>query len=294
MSDSLPLDSGNQISTVEEAYRYCRAITHRYGANFSVGFRFLPRRKRNAVYAAYAFARIADDIADEPGGDVQRRLDAWQRELERAYEGLPEHPVTVALSDALQHFAIPSSAFVALIEGCRQDLEKRRYTTFDELLGYCELVATSISEMSLPIFGFRTEAAHAHGRELATALQLTNITRDVGDDLGRDRIYIPQEELDRFGVTEIDLRDGRATSAVRELILFQVGRARGYFERARPLLSELAFDARLPTTLMGSVYAAVLRKIEADPAAPLSRRIQLSTAEKLTVVATRLLRRSFL
>src|ERR1043165_2377632 len=138
---------------------FWRGVAHRYGANFSVGFRFLPRVKRRAVYAAYAFCRWADDIADEPGDDVLRRLDQWKAELDRCYAGQPPHAIAVALADALQHFAIPKSAFVALIDGCRQDVVKHRYETFDELLHYCELVATSISDISLKIFGYRTDAA---------------------------------------------------------------------------------------------------------------------------------------
>src|SRR5437879_5268802 len=149
------------MTSVDEAYRYCRQIAHKYGANFSVGFRFLPRAKRRAVYAAYAFCRRADDIADElgqakacptegvwrepavgqasacPREGVFEQLAAWQTELDACYAGTPTHPITIALADALQHFAIPKAAFVALIDGCRQDMFKTRYETFDELLQYC-------------------------------------------------------------------------------------------------------------------------------------------------------------
>ena len=141
-------------ATLDQSYAFCRKIAHQYGANFSVGFRFLPRQKRRAVYAAYAFCRWADDIADEDGGlKPAATLDDWQRELDRCYDGHPSHPITIALADALRYFNIPKSAFVALIEGCRQDLVKTRYANFDELLRYCELVAWSISDISLAIFG---------------------------------------------------------------------------------------------------------------------------------------------
>jgi len=163
--------------SVDEAYSFCRAIAHTYGSNFSVGFRFLPRVKRRAVYAAYAWCRWADDIADEPSDSkdsVLVRLQQWQDELAATYAGKPSHPVTIALGDALQHFAIPQSAFVALIDGCRQDMVKTRYETFAELLHYCELVASSISDISLAIYGYKTAAALNHGRQLSTALQLTN------------------------------------------------------------------------------------------------------------------------
>ncbi|HEX9458102.1 MAG TPA: squalene/phytoene synthase family protein, partial [Thermoanaerobaculia bacterium] len=283
-SEALPLPVS---PTVDEAYAFCRAIAHRYGSNFSVGFRFLPPVKRRAVYAAYAWCRWADDIADEPSAvepsndpsgsaaSVLDRLAAWQGELDATYAGWPSHPITLALADALQHFAIPKSAFVALVDGCRQDMVKTRYETFDELLQYCELVASSISDISLAIYGYRTPAAIDYGRNLATALQLTNVTRDVADDLDRDRIYLPQEELRRFGVTERDLFDRRASEAMRRLIEFQIERAAGYFRAAEPLIGELSFDARFPTLLMGGVYATVLAKLRRDPLVVLRKRLSL-------------------
>lgn len=278
----------------DDAYKYCRAIAHKHGANFSVGFRFLPRRKRRAVYAAYAYCRWADDIADEGAREhAFEDLGKWQAELEACYAGHPSHPITVALADALQHFAIPKSAFVALIDGCRQDMFKTRYETFDELLGYCTLVASSISDISLAIYGYRTEAAVGYGRNLATALQLTNVTRDIGDDLARNRVYIPQEELRRFGVAERDLFDRVESEGMRRLIEFQIERAESYFRLAEPLLSELSFDARFPTVLMGGVYATVLARLRLQPFVVLRKRLSLSSVEKMMVVARRALRPHF-
>jgi phytoene synthase len=278
---------------VDQAYDYCRAVTHEHGGNFSVGFRFLPAVKRRAVYAAYAYCRFADDIADDPGERIAERLDGWQEELECCYAGAPTHAVTIALADALRHFAIPKSAFIALLDGCRQDLVKTRYGTFEELLHYCDLVATSISDISLAIFGYRTDAALAYGRNLATALQLTNVTRDIGDDLARDRIYVPQEELRRFGVAERDLADGAGSDRVRALVEFQIARAESYFRDAEPLLRELAFDARFPTLLMGGVYATVLAKLRQNPLAAVRDRLRLTRLQKMRVIGSRLLRPHF-
>lgn len=289
-------------TTIDEAYAICRRIAHKFGANFSVGFRFLPRRKRRAVYAAYAFCRFADDIADEnvgagsPAGTrpgrgpaaIHDALNDWQQELERCYAGAPTHPITIALADALRFFAIPKSAFAALIEGCRQDLVKTRYETFDELLQYCELVAMSISDISLAIFGYKSPAATEHGRNLATALQLTNVTRDIGDDLARDRVYIPQDELCRFGVTKF-----AASEQMRRLVEFQIDRAESYFHAAEPLIRELSFDARFPVLLMGGVYATVLKRLRRDPLIVLRERLSLSPLEKTSVVVARLLRPRF-
>jgi phytoene synthase len=301
--------------TVDQAYDACRAIAHKHGANFSVGFRFLPKVKRRAVYAAYAFCRIADDIADEDvdgwqlavgglkGAEALREpttdnrqllLDAWQTELDAAYSGSPGHPITIALADALQHFAIPKSAFLALIDGCRQDMVKTRYATFPQLLQYCELVASSISDISLSIFGYRRDSAIEHGRSLSTALQLTNVTRDIGDDLTRDRIYIPAEELRQFGLSEEDVFARVEDERMRRLIAFQIERAEGYFREAEPLLRELDFDARFPTLLMGGVYATVLGKLKKDPLIAIRRRLRLSPLQKMMVVGTRVLRPHFI
>lgn len=278
---------------IDEAYAECRAIAHKHGANFSVGFRFLPRAKRRAVYAAYAYCRVADDISDDPGSNVAERLDAWQRELDACYEGRPSHPITIAIADALTRFDIPKSAFIALIDGCRQDMVKSRYETFEELLHYCDLVATSISDISLSIFGYRSDRAREYGRNLATALQLTNVTRDVGDDLGRDRIYLPLEDLRRFGVSEEELVARNEHDRMRGLIEFQIARAERYFKDAEPLLDELEFDARFGVLLMGGIYATVLSKLRKDPLVVIRKRLSLTKLQKVMVVGTRMLRPHF-
>jgi len=274
------------MSELEQAYAMCRRVAHRQGPNFSVGFRFLPRAKRDAVYATYAFCRFVDDAVDEEGaGDVHERIDRWEAELERCYGGEPSSPVSVALADTVGKYPIPKSAFQGLIDGCRMDLVKNRYATFEELLGYSDLVATTIATMSLAIFGYRDEAAVARGRDLATAFQLTNILRDVGEDIGKNRIYLPQDELARFGVTEADLRERRVTEAFSELMRFQIQRVRDYYDRAEALLDLIEPDARRCTRLMGSVYYQVLDRIEASGYRIFGRRIGLSVMEKLGLVA---------
>jgi phytoene synthase len=154
-------------------------------------------------------------------------------------------------------------------------------------------VATSISDISLSIFGYRKPTAIAHGRSLAVALQLTNVTRDIGDDLGRDRIYLPAEEMRIFGVSEQDLFAHAENDRVRRMIEFQIGRAEQYFRDAEPLLNELDFDARFPTLLMGGVYATVLAKLRKDPLLAVRKRLSLSPLQKMLVVGTRVLRPHF-
>ena len=269
------------------ADRLCRRVAHRAGPNFSVGFRLLPREKRRAVYAAYAFCRFVDDEVDEAAAtdDPEGALGAWEAELERVYEGHPTRPVGVALALSLERFPIPRTAFQGLIEGCRLDLSKTRYADFDELLEYCRLVAGTISTMSLSIFGFEDRKAVVCGARLSTALQLTNVLRDVGEDLReRDRIYLPADELERFGVREDDLRAGRRTGEFRECMAFQLERARSCYRRAEPLLRLIHEDARRCVWLMGRVYMDILDRIEASGFAVFGRRIGLPTTSKAALV----------
>lgn len=277
------------------AHRANRALTHRAGANFSVGFRFLPRERRQAVYAAYAWCRLADDAVDEgdPAG-APERLDAWERELDAVYEGVPASAAGVALAEALPRFPIPKEAFEGLLAGCRQDLAKTRYATFDELLGYCDLVASTISTISLAIFGgLGDPRAEARGRELATALQLTNIVRDVGEDVARGRIYLPLEDLGRFGVSEEDLLARQASPGFGALACFEARRALAFFRAAEPVKDLVDRECRFAVTMMGGIYAEVAREVLARPLDTLHRRIVLSTPRKVRAVLVRLLDRRF-
>lgn len=280
---------------LKDARREAKALTHSQGANFSVGFRFLPKDRRQAVYAAYSLCRMADDAVDE--GDPETapaRLDVWARELEAIYAGRPETSTGVALAAALETFPIPKEAFAGLIQGCRQDLVKTRYETFQELLGYCDLVASTISTISLAIFGgLGNLEAERHGRYLATALQLTNIIRDVGDDLDRDRIYLPAEDLDQFGVTELDLLTRRPSAEFASLLRFEARRALTFFVKAEPIKFLVDPPCRFAVTMMGGIYAEVARRVEKDPLFSLFGRVSLSRSEKILEVGKRLLDRRF-
>lgn len=287
--------SGEGAPGLSSAHRENRALTHRAGANFSVGFRFLPKERRQAVYAAYAWCRGADDAVDEgdPAG-APTRLDAWEKELDAVYGGKPCSAAGVALAEALPRFPIPKEAFEGLLAGCRQDLAKTRYATFDELLGYCDLVASTISTISLAIFGgLGDPRAEARGRELATALQLTNVVRDVGEDVARGRVYLPLEDLARFGVAEADLLARRPTPAVADLVRFEARRAIGFFRAAEPVKDLVDPECRFAVTMMGGIYAEVAREVLARPLDTLWRRIALSRPRKARAVLVRLLDRRF-
>jgi phytoene synthase len=281
------------------AHSEVRRLAHRRGANFSLGFRLLPPAKRRAVYAAYAACRIPDDIVDEVEGGagrdaLHRRLDRWACEVERTYRGEPTTPATRALADVLERYPIPKDALLALVEGCRMDLERGRYATFAELERYCELVAVTISEISLAIFAPGTSEARVQGRHLAMALQLTNICRDVGEDAGRDRIYIPLDELERFGVGEADLLAGRlVTGGYGALMTFQCERARRHFKEANPLPRFLAPDSRAAVRVMGGVYRRVLDRVRRRPYEAFHRRMELPRWQRVTAVAAGLLGRPY-
>ena len=281
---------------MSNAHAHTRQVAHQRGANFSLGFRLLPAAKRRAVYAAYTACRIPDDIVDEAGegadlGEVRRRLDHWVAELEAAYAGRPSTPATRALAEVLAAgTAIPKAALLGLVDGCFMDLERSRYADFAELERYCELVAVTISDISVAVFGTVDAAAPIHGRNLAMALQLTNICRDVGEDVGRGRIYLPADEMTRHGVSEAELLAGDLDhDRYRALMTFQCARAREYFRAANPLPSTLERDARPAVRVMGGVYRRILDRIAADPVTAYGRRTELPRLQRLAAVAAGLL-----
>jgi 15-cis-phytoene synthase len=224
---------------------------------------------------------------------ARRALDAWQAEVEAAYAGRPGESATRALAESLERFPIPRQAFLDLIEGCRWDLVRPRYPTFAELERYCELVAVTVSDISLAIFGVTRAEAPRLGRCLALALQLTNICRDVGEDAGRDRVYLPLDELEHFGVAEGDLLARRPTPAFCALMVHQVERARACYRAANGLPDCVERDARLGVRLMGLVYARILERIAVRPEAVLARRVRLGPSGRAAVVLAGLARRPF-
>ncbi len=270
---------------LNEAYAYCENLTHRCGPHFSVGFRFLPDRKRRAIYAVYACCRYADDLVDEQQQQPPEvLLKAWEDELDHCYRQQPRHPITVALADTLLRYPIPKEGFLGLIEGCRVDLRQNRYLTFEALLGYCDLVATTIRDLSLPVFGYTDPAGLVYGRALSTALQLTNIARDVGEDLDRGRIYLPQEEIEAAGYSERDLCERVKNDAFLRLMTQQCQRIRSFFDESASLVPLVEEDARLALLLMRNVYVALIDRIEANPFAVLDRSIRLSPAEREEII----------
>lgn len=268
---------------------WCRKLTHRAGPNFSLGFRFLPEEKRGAVYASYACCRLIDDIVDEEKKPTEEALKKWALKIENAYSGNPDHPATRALSFYLKKFPIPKKAFLDLIEGCKMDLEKKRYFTFEELLSYSEKVATSISDISISIFGARERDAYLYGRRLATGFQLTNVLRDVREDLEKDRIYLPLKEAEEFGLKEEDFFNLKLSKDMENFLKNQCKRVFTLFEVSLPLLQFLERDTVLCVKLMHGVYLKVLQKIYKNPLEIFKKRIKLNFSEKFFLLFSKIL-----
>jgi phytoene synthase len=264
---------------------YCAQLTRKSRSNFYYSFLFLTKEKRQAMYAVYAFCRSVDDIADgsAPRHEKQLLLDAWRRELDRCYDGKPEHPITVKLAQSMQQFPIPKEHFEELIAGVEMDLTHHRYPTFNELYEYCYRVAGVVGLMCIEIFGYRNPKAKDYAVNLGVALQLTNIMRDLKVDANRGRIYLPQEELVRFGYGEEELVRGVYTPAFFELMRFAGSRARQYFQQARQLLAEEDRRSLLAAQIMGAIYYRLLETIEASRYRVFDRTITLPTSHKLWI-----------
>jgi phytoene synthase len=263
------------------------AITRGSNTSFYYSFSLLPKEKREAIHAVYAFCRYTDDIVDEEGDRdtkiVQLRL--WRRELGRAIRGTSGFPLLNQLNAVALRFNIPAELFYDLFRGMEMDLTKTRYETFDELYQYCYLVASTVGLMCRNIFGYRNESTRDYAVNLGLALQLTNILRDIADDARRGRIYIPQEDLRRFGYTEDDLLNCRMTPQFSALMQFEVGRAREYFDRARAALQDEDKRFFFAARIMWSIYAHLLNRIERSDYNVFKRRISISTFLKLLIAS---------
>ena len=275
-------------AAVEAAYRTCRARTKQSASSFYYAFLLLPRHKRSAIYATYAFCRLCDDIVDEPVGDGSKpaeRLHEVRVGLDRAYEGRPGGDMWLALNDASARFGVRRRHFRDIIDGVEMDLERSRYETFEDLRRYCHRVASAVGLVCIEICGYRDERAVDHAVDLGIAMQLTNILRDVKEDAQRGRVYIPLEDLRRFGCTERELIDGRVNDAFRSLMAFEVARARRYFESGSRLFPLLDRRSRACTSGMHAVYSRLLDRIERAGYDVFNSRVGVSNPVKLALVA---------
>jgi 15-cis-phytoene synthase len=262
-------------------------VTRKSRSNFYYAFLALPRARREALYAVYAFCRTVDDIADLGSDAATQRagLTAWRRDIARCYDdgAPPDHPIARQLAAAVRRFALPRAALEAIVEGCEMDLERAAYETFDELLPYCYRVASAVGLCCIEIFGYTDARARDYAVSLGTALQLTNIIRDVGADARTGRIYVPQHELRAFGVKSDDLRTGRYGDAFVRLMEFQTARAREHYAKAWGAFP--AADARslVPAEIMGRIYFALLQEIEARRFRVFDERVGLPARRKAAI-----------
>jgi phytoene synthase len=265
------------------------AITRKSRSNFYYAFLALPRARREALYAVYAFCRTVDDIADRAGDvdpEAQRReLGDWRADIARCYDAgeTPRHPIARRLAAAIRTYPIPRAALEAIVEGVAMDLDGTGYDTFEDLYPYCYRVASAVGLCCIEIFGYTEPRTRDYAVSLGIALQLTNILRDVGADARMGRIYLPREDLRTFGVTADDLREGRMTDRFETLMAHEADRARTYYEKAWAAFP--AADARslVAAEIMGRIYRALLREIAARRFAVFGERITVPARRKVAI-----------
>lgn len=285
------------MTSLSEAFCACEDVTRERAGNFYHAFRLLDERPRRDLCAAYAFFRYVDDIVDEPGDEAAKRraLDAVRRALDTCLagrsveDGGPARKLFTALGDVVGRCGIDLVELGAVVDGAEQDLTVRRYATFAQLEDYCYKVAGSVGLVTIAILGCRDECARGPARDLGTAMQLTNILRDVREDAARDRIYLPAEDLERFRVAEGDLSRGVGGEGFEALVRFEAARARRCFESGRLLDGWLAPAAAVVPRALAALYGAILERIEAEPGRVLVERVSLGAIEKGLIAARALL-----
>ena len=277
-------------STTEEAYALCERLAKTHYENFSVGSWLLPRESRKHLYAVYAFCRFVDDLGDEFEGNRLEALDFWEVEVKDCYGGTPRHPYMVALQETISAFDIPEEPFLRLIEANRMDQGNSRYATFADLDRYCRHSANPVGHLVLYVSGYRDDARQQLSDYTCTALQLANFWQDVSRDYAMGRIYIPVEDMERFGCTEEQIGSGAADDGFRELMKFEVARARELFDLGLKLVDTLDGRLKLDVALFSLGGLKVLDAIKRQNYDVLQRRPQVSKAVKVRLMLGTLLK----
>jgi phytoene synthase len=284
-----------QDEDLRKAYTHCRNITRSHAKTFYLATRFLPNEKQRSIFAIYGLCRYVDDLIDESedlitmskinAADARPIMDDFQRKLEEAYSTKhSDNLILLAFSDTLKNFDIPMKYPIELMEGVCMDLHTNRYQTFDQLYGYCYKVASVVGLMTSEVFGYDDPKAIGHAIDLGIAMQLTNILRDIGEDLERDRIYLPKEELELFGLTDQDLFNHLIDSRFMDFMSFQIARTRQYYASADVGISMLSQDSRLPVILARENYSRILDVIERNTYQVYKHRAYLTTSQKLKIL----------
>jgi squalene synthase HpnC len=270
-----------------EAREYCSRLARTHYENFSVATWFLPRPLRQHFFNVYAYCRISDDLGDEVGDTAAslELLDQWQRELDACYQGAPKHPVFVALAETVRQFQIPKHEFSDLLVAFRQDQTVTRFETFNDVLAYCHYSANPVGHLVLYLCGYRDAERQQLSDFTCTALQLANFWQDVTVDYGKGRIYLPLEDLRRFGVAEDDIVRQQNTAAFCAMMKFEVERARDWFRQGLPLIGKVDRELAIDLELFSRGGQEILRAIERQDYAVLGNRPAISKPRKLALVA---------
>jgi squalene synthase HpnC len=270
----------------EEARAYCARLARSHYENFSVASWFLPHRLRQHFFNVYAYCRISDDLGDEVGDTAAslELLDQWETELDACYKGAPKHPVFVALAETVKQFDIPKHEFSDLLIAFRQDQTVTRFETFDDVLGYCRYSANPVGHLVLYLCGYRDPERQRLSDFTCTALQLANFWQDVSVDYAKSRIYLPLEDLRRFGVCEDDIARNRNTPAFCAMMKFEVERAQDWFRQGMPLIAKVDRELAIDLDLFTRGGQEILRAIEKQGYAVLGNRPAISKPRKLALV----------
>jgi len=268
--------------------QYCQQKTRESGSSFTLSFMFLPKDKRDAMTALYAFCREVDDVVDECTDYqiAQTKLAWWKHEIHRLFHETPQHPVTQALKPVVNSFGLQETHFNEIIDGMQMDTQYNRYADFEQLALYCYRVASVVGLLSAQIFGYTDRATLEYAHDLGMAFQLTNIIRDVGEDARRGRIYIPLDELEQAGVTEQQLLNSQASPQMQALLLKQIERAEMFYDKALSQLPAKDVRSQLPGLLMAAIYRALLQEIKPDPNLVLTHKIMLPPFRKLKLAVS--------
>jgi hydroxysqualene synthase len=276
-----PIESRPNAWSLDEAFEYCEAVARAHYENFPVGSRLVPRQLRPYVWSVYAFARQADDFADEAAHAGRRleKLAGWEARLDRCLDGRPDHPVFVALGETIRRFELPDRLFRDLLDAFRQDCRVSRYENWDRLLDYSRRSAEPVGRLVLLLFGHRDEELARYSDAICSGLQLTNFWQDVALDLAKNRIYLPAEDRRRWGVKEEDLAAGRVHDGMRALMQEMVDRTRRHFAPGRPLLRRVGGRLGLELRWVWFGGHRILRRIERAQGDVFRRRPVLSRAD---------------
>lgn len=271
---------------LEDSYAWCARMARGRARNFYYSFLLLDARRRAAMCAVYAFMRICDDLSDEPGPKTEEALHGWRASMEAALEGrFDGHPLWPAFHDTAARYGIPREYFHDMIDGVQSDLNFQPVETFEQLYGYCYRVASVVGLTVIHILGFRGDEAKPLAEKCGVAFQLTNILRDVREDFENGRVYIPAEDLRRFGVKEAELGAGRVSPDLKKLLEFEGARARELYREAMPLLGMVEPEGRRMLSAIIEIYSGLLRRMERRGYEVLKERVTLPVAAKLWILA---------